>query len=326
MRRPRPSGRAPDDTAPGTTITAGPQLATNSTSATLEFSADEPGSTFQCRLDAGEWMPCTSPTVLSGLSEGGHTFSVRATDVAGNTEASVATRAWTVDTTAPDTSITTGPSGTTNSRSATFEFSSSERDRAFECRLDAGDWAGCLSPKVLGGLADGPHTFSVRSKDELGNTDGSPAIRTFRVDTRSSPPGGRPDAPSDSPPLATRIAAALERDLAGAVRALRRLGIARLVRLRGFTARELKALSAGRLSANLTGMASRGAGVARRVTLAKGSRSMSEAGRYSVRLRLTRLGRRLLRGDRRAKVTLTLFFRDASERTAVERKSVTLRR
>jgi hypothetical protein len=40
---------------------------------------------FECRLDDGNWVACSSPITYTGLSVGRHTFAVRATDEAGNT-------------------------------------------------------------------------------------------------------------------------------------------------------------------------------------------------------------------------------------------------
>ena len=86
------------------------------------------------------------------------------------------------DTTPPDTTITSGPTGTTSSASASFSFSS-EPNATFECRLDAGSWGGCSSPKSYSGLANGTHTFEVRASDESGNVDPTPASRTWTVST-----------------------------------------------------------------------------------------------------------------------------------------------
>src|SRR5205823_8493004 len=79
----------------------------NNTTPSSSFTSTESGSTFQCRIDGGSWSTCTTPyTVSTALTEGSHTFDVKATDQAGNTDASPASYSWTVDLTAPDTSIT----------------------------------------------------------------------------------------------------------------------------------------------------------------------------------------------------------------------------
>ena len=90
----------PDTTPPETSITAGPSGTVSSTSATFSFAANEPAG-FTCRLDGGPVTGCTSPTVSGGLADGAHQFEVRATDTAGNVDATPAIRSWTVDTTTP---------------------------------------------------------------------------------------------------------------------------------------------------------------------------------------------------------------------------------
>jgi glucose/arabinose dehydrogenase/PKD repeat protein len=89
------------------------------------------------------------------------------------------------DTTPPETTISAGPSGTTSSTSASFEFSASEAGSSFECRLDNGAWAACSSPRALSSLAAGNHTFDVRATDPAGNTDPTPATRTWTITTAS---------------------------------------------------------------------------------------------------------------------------------------------
>jgi hypothetical protein len=56
---------------------------------------------FTCALDRGGFTPCTSATTYTGLSEGSHTFQVRATDTAGNVDATPASYTWVVQTLTP---------------------------------------------------------------------------------------------------------------------------------------------------------------------------------------------------------------------------------
>ena len=87
------------------------------------------------------------------------------------------------DAAAPDTGITGGPKGHVKSRDASFSFKSSEEGSTFECKLDGGSFENCSSPEEYTGLKDGKHVFQVRATDEVGNTDGSAAKRTWTVDT-----------------------------------------------------------------------------------------------------------------------------------------------
>ena len=87
------------------------------------------------------------------------------------------------DTTPPESTIVSGPSGTVSSASASFAFSSSEANSTFECRLDDGAYGSCTSPMNYANLAGGSHTFQVRATDATGNTQATPASRTWKVDT-----------------------------------------------------------------------------------------------------------------------------------------------
>jgi hypothetical protein len=74
-----------DTTAPDTTITKGPKDKTRKKTATFTFTGTDARAvaSFQCKLDAGAFAPCTSPHTVK-VKKGKHTFQVQAIDEAGN--------------------------------------------------------------------------------------------------------------------------------------------------------------------------------------------------------------------------------------------------
>jgi hypothetical protein len=89
------------------------------------------------------------------------------------------------DTTPPNTTIVSGPSGTVKSREAKFTFSSTEPSN-FQTRLDGGNWEanGAVTSKTYSNLANGTHTFEVKATDAAGNEDPTPASRSWKVRAR----------------------------------------------------------------------------------------------------------------------------------------------
>ncbi len=178
-----------DNQPPETTISSGPEGTIGVTSATFAFTSSELGS-FQCRLDsdgAGAWSPCASPQSYPSLAHGSHSFEVRASDAVGNSDQTPAVATFAVDTQAPETTIVSGPSDAIAATSASFAFTSSESGST-QCRLDsddAGAWSPCASPQPYSSLANGPHKFEVRASDAVGNSDQTPAVATFTVDTEA---------------------------------------------------------------------------------------------------------------------------------------------
>lgn len=85
-----PDTTAPDTTAPDTTITSKPAKVLTKGRVRFRVSSNEAGVTFRCKLDDRAWRPCTSPKKFR-IKVGKHRFSVRATDVAGNSDATPAT-------------------------------------------------------------------------------------------------------------------------------------------------------------------------------------------------------------------------------------------
>jgi hypothetical protein len=93
------------------------------------------------------------------------------------------------DTTPPQTTIDSGPSGTVSSTEASFSFSANEAGSSFECALDSAAWSPCTSPKTYSAIGLGAQVFSVRASDAAGNTDASPAVRKWTVVEPEAPPG-----------------------------------------------------------------------------------------------------------------------------------------
>jgi hypothetical protein len=182
-----------DTAAPETTLVSGPG-ASASPDVTFTYAAVPAFdvSLFECRLDSddvADFQPCpASGRTFTGLADGPHRFDVRATDFDANVDLSPATRSFTVDTVAPETTIVTGPSGTIETDSASFTYAGSADATSFECRLDGAAFADCPAEgDTLAGLALGDHAFAVRSRDAAGNIDASPAERTFTVVSAAAP-------------------------------------------------------------------------------------------------------------------------------------------
>ena len=164
-----------DTKVPLVVITAKPPSITNQTSAAFAFSSTD-ANRFECALDSA-FAACSnsSPVVYTGLADGAHTFSVRGSRVLTGPEAAYV---WTVDTIAPETTIT---ANRTANDGVSFEFTSSEPRSTFLCGLDGGGRAPCESPKTYAGLGNGSHTFEVQAVDAAGNTDATPASRSWAV-------------------------------------------------------------------------------------------------------------------------------------------------
>jgi hypothetical protein len=65
--------------------------------ANFTFSASEPGSTFECKLDKAQLASCTSPQKYRHLDKGRHKFTVEATDAAGNVDPTPAKEKFRID-------------------------------------------------------------------------------------------------------------------------------------------------------------------------------------------------------------------------------------
>ena len=90
-----------DTTPPETEITKGPPKRTKQSKAKFEFEGTDDVSpsaslTFECKLDSGDFKPCTSPHKLKNLKKGKHKLEVQASDEAGNTDLTPDKHRWKV--------------------------------------------------------------------------------------------------------------------------------------------------------------------------------------------------------------------------------------
>ncbi|MEZ4368090.1 MAG: hypothetical protein R2939_17685 [Kofleriaceae bacterium] len=171
-----------DRTAPTVTFGQTPPSLDNDTLPRFVFEASEPGVAFECSLDGGPFMPCTSP-LSPEVGDGEHVLVVRAIDAAGNVGPE-ATFAWTVDSAVPDTVLDVAPAGVIGPTATDVLFSSPNAGvgASFACSLDGAPFAGCTSPATIAALASGPHVFQARVTSAAGTTDPSPATAVFVVD------------------------------------------------------------------------------------------------------------------------------------------------
>jgi hypothetical protein len=190
---------AADTVAPETSIGGQPAYIRDATP-TITFSADEQ-ATIACRLD-GQAVSCAggSFTPAAPLADGPHTFTATATDRHGNVDPTPATRAFTVDTAAPETTVAAGPPAATNADPVMLTVEADEPG-TLACTLDGAAVPGDCADVSLPSLAEGEHTFTATATDLAGNTDATPAERVFVVDRTapettitSGPPAGTRDA------------------------------------------------------------------------------------------------------------------------------------
>lgn len=167
-----------DTTRPRTTI-AGPDATFDPTPKFI-LDSNEEQTSFECSLNGAAWGECQSPWTRR-LEPGTYTLRARATDRAGNTDATPATKQFRVrrDVTPPQTTID-GPERTKD-RSPVFALEANESEVSFECSLDGAAWAPCGRRFVSPLLSLGTHRLRARATDASGNVDPTPATKQFRV-------------------------------------------------------------------------------------------------------------------------------------------------
>ncbi|MDX6439924.1 MAG: large repetitive protein, partial [Gaiellaceae bacterium] len=180
-----------DTTAPNTMITGTPASPTNSTGATFSFSSSEGSSSFECRIVGGPWSACVTPQSYASLTEGTHTFEVRATDAATNTDATPASFSWTIDFTNPTGSVTSPAPGalvrlTILLASDSADGGSGVAGVVFQrSPAGAGTWTATPASWDTTLVSDGDYDLRVMTSDMAGNVATSSA---FTVTVDNTPP------------------------------------------------------------------------------------------------------------------------------------------
>lgn len=166
-----------DLSAPTVTITSGPSGFINSNSATFTYVGVDDGAPlnlFWCSMDGSVYASCDSGSKsYTNISEGPHKFMVKTRDAAG-LESAPAVREFTVDRVAPTISLNC-PTGRQASNSAVYTMSATDAGsgvKQIECSVDGGSFAVCGNTLNLSNLANGSHTVSARSVDNVGNVSG----------------------------------------------------------------------------------------------------------------------------------------------------------
>jgi hypothetical protein len=197
---------------PTATIDTKPKTPTNSTSAPFTYHSTPPGAEFECKRDTGAFASCTAGGIeYTGLTDGNHTFQLRAKNAEGTGVAAVAT--WAVDTNPPTASIKNHPVDPSSGVSAPFTYQSDESNSKFECSLAAGaapdSFAACPSMgTTYTSLANDTYTFKVRAIDQAGNVQPNAAQFIWKVDNSivetmppETTPGSTPPGIPAPPPL-----------------------------------------------------------------------------------------------------------------------------
>lgn len=153
-----------------TRIVSGPPLYSASMEAEFTFESELAGATFQCRTGTAPFVACGTPARLTSLSDGPWVFEVRAVAPNGQPDATPAVHAWTVDTVAPEVTVTQGPAARTYALDATFGFTANEPLVTFECGIDGQPFQACEAATTMTALSVGPHVLQVRARDAAGNT------------------------------------------------------------------------------------------------------------------------------------------------------------
>lgn len=188
-----------DLTPPSVQITQGPQPYVNTLTAQFSFVGnDNIGvANYECRLDAGNYQPCSSPHQYQSLMDGGHSFLVRAIDRAGNVSVP-ASHSWNIDRTPPLIRVISAPATFKEGEMANIQYEVVDVGSGLQlvrCGLMNG-LADCpaIATRPVGPLMMGAYSYQIVATDKVGNQ----AVETISFTVTSRPAVCDPFSPVTS--------------------------------------------------------------------------------------------------------------------------------
>jgi|GEM_PF-1974110 len=167
-----------DLTAPVVQILSGPDAYVKVTNAQFTFSATDASGIggYECRVDSGAYAACSSPNLVQSLAEGGHTFFVRATDMAGNVS-QPASRSWTIDMSPPVIRVLSAPVAIKQGDPAVISFEVIDLSSGLNgvlCGLSSptSSIIACQTKQTVDlgtALGVGSYVFDIQATDKVGN-------------------------------------------------------------------------------------------------------------------------------------------------------------
>ena len=194
---PPPETTPPDTTPPETTIATGPSGPTNDNTPTFSFGGSDGVSAnllYSYSVDNGGWSAYSAQTstTLASLSDGPHTFYVKAKDEAGNEDQSPAQRSFTVDTAAPTGRVIINNNATrTKTRTVALTLNATDpspgsgvtsmRISNSQTGLSTAAWEPYVTSKTWTlSINEGVKTVYVEYRDAAGNTAIAQDTITYR--------------------------------------------------------------------------------------------------------------------------------------------------
>jgi hypothetical protein len=292
-------------------------------------------------VDGGSFATCTSPRTTSTLSDGAHTFQVRAVDNAGRIDPTPAAWSFTIDTVPPPTPTLTGTDpvspanenhpkikGTAATGSSVVIYATSSCTGSPTATGSAAD----LSTGISVSVPDNSTTeLNATASDAAGNVSGCSASSVTYVEETPPPPDPPPAPGGDPPPGPAGPGGAdpdspITVDVTGPSMAI--------------TGKALKLKANGSLALSLSCPASEPGGCMgslaieaavqvkadkRKIKLGKGSFRIAGGRSGAVKLRLSRKNRALVRKLRKVRVLVVVYARDQVGNSTTSRKNLVLK-